>query len=138
MANSSAIVGGERGRCSLYLLSADMNVTTDQIFTSNMQGAWPNSFVVRRIIACNASGSLTTAVGGIYTGAGKTGDALVANTQAYSGLTNSAKIAVLTLAAVASTDAIIQTVPQIYLSLTTAQGAAMTCDIYIFGDVLAR
>lgn len=92
-------------------------------------------YVVRFITAQNASISLTTAVGGIYTATAKGGSAIVANTQVYSALTGATKIVNLTLAAVAGTD--VRTESLLYLSLTTPQGAAATADIFVFGDLLA-
>lgn len=91
-------------------------------------------YIVRRIVVQNASISLTTAAGGIYTGAGKTGITLVAAAQVYASLTAAAKYLDLTLEAIAGTDAM--TAAALLLSLTTAQGAAATADIYVLGDML--
>ncbi len=110
------------------LTAGNFNITTDQPISINS-----SSYIVRRIVASNASISLTTAVGGIYTAASKT-TPLVANTQVYSALTAPTKFLDLTLTALAGTDVI--TANTLYLSLTTAQGAAATGDIYIIGDRL--
>lgn len=111
------------------LIGANFNSTSDQAIAINA-----TDYVIRRIVATNASISLTTAVGGIYAAASKT-TALVANTQVYSALTTSAKFVDLTLNALALSDR--RTEATLYLSLTTPQGAAATGDIYIFGDKLA-
>ena len=111
------------------LLGADFNVTTDQAITIPA-GRW----IVRKIVVDNASISLTTAAGGIYTATSKGGTAIVAATQVYSALTASGKFLDLTLAAGMATD--ILTATTIYFSLTTAQGAAATGDIFIIGDRL--
>jgi hypothetical protein len=114
------------------LIGANMNVTTDQAF---MMTGWSviNKFRVTKITAKNASVSLTTAAGGVYTAASKGGTAYVANTQVYTSLT----------AATLALDLTIVTTPgltplaaasTLYLSLTTAQGAAATADFEIYGD----
>ena len=113
------------------LVGANMNVTTDQSFTPIGNQA-PISYVITRIRTVNASTSLTTAAGGIYTAASKGGNALVAAGQAYSTLTGATIGLDLTVAAVGAG---LQTVTPI-LSLTTGQGAAATADMYIFGMIL--
>ena len=88
------------GGCILYglgasdillgsLIGANMNVTTDNVIalTSLPVGV---GCQVRRITVRNASISLTTAAGGVYTAASKGGVALVAAGQAYSALTAAA------------------------------------------------
>lgn len=110
------------------LTAGDFNSTSDQAISINS-----SEYIVRRIVASNASISLTTAVGGIYTAASKT-TPLVANTQVYSALTAPTKYKDLTLTALAGTDVI--TAATLYLSLTTPQGVAATADIYIIGDRL--
>ena len=133
MVNTSAITGGERGRCIAYLLAANMNVTTDQGFTFLI----PVSviYIPRRIVVTNASISLTTAVGGLYTGQGKSGTVVVANTQVYSALSAATKFVDLTLAAAVTTDTVAANT-SLFVSLTTAQGAAATADFYLFGDLI--
>jgi hypothetical protein len=105
-----------------------MNITTDQPITINSA-----NYIIRNIVATNASTSLTLAVGGIYAGASKA-TAVVANTQVYSTLTAASKTVDLTLNALGLSDR--RTEGTLYLSLTTGQGGAATCDIYIFGDKL--
>jgi hypothetical protein len=119
------------------LISANMNTTNDQ------QIAIPNNiskFQLTRIIVTNANISLTTAVGGFYTTVSKGGTSIVANTQVYSALTDSTKLINPTLTSYGGGTAFtpnILTVNSIYLSLTTAQGAPCTADIYLCGIVLA-
>ena len=111
------------------LIGANMNSTGDQqivIFSA------PAKYIIRRIVATNASISLTTAVGGIYTAFSKGGTAVVANSQAYSTLSASTKFLDLTLAS--NTD--YRTATSLYLSLTTPQGAAATADIFVYGDIV--
>lgn len=111
------------------LLGANFNITTDQAITIDA-----SRYVPRRIIATNVSTSLTLAVGGIYTRQNKTGTIIVAAAQVYSALTNSSKFLDLTLAALLGTDVL--TAATLYFSLTTAQGAPATGDLYVIGDAL--
>ena len=113
----------------LFILSAaNMNITTDQSFVK--QGTF-TQYVIDRIIAVNASTSLSVAAGGIYTAASKAGTAIVAAAQVFSGLTGSTKVLPLTLAV---TDLRTETP---ILSLTLAQGGAATADFYIMGYALS-
>ena len=115
------------------LIGANMNSTSDQqivIFSA------PAKYIIRRIVATNASTSLTTAVGGIYPAVSKGGTAIVANTQVYSGLTASGKFVDLTIASGYTSGGDVLTVKSIYLSLTTPQGAAATADIEVYGDII--
>lgn len=114
-----------------YKTGADMNVTTDQAFTKN--GTFTN-FLVFTCRALNPSTSMTTAVGGIYTAAAKGGDALVANTQVYTSLTAAGAGQGLTLTALGAG---LRSDAALYLSLTTAQGAAATADVYVIGVPLS-
>lgn len=114
------------------LLGANMNVTTDQAFTMTGWSAL-NKFRVTKITAKNASISLTTAAGGIYTAISKGGTAYVANTQVYTGLTGPTLAMDLT---VVSTPGLtpLAAASTLYFSLTTPQGAAATADLEIYGD----
>ena len=111
------------------ILGADMNSTADQAIPIRSA-----RYVVRRILVDNASINLTTAVGGVYTSAGKAGTVVVANTQVYTALTATTKWVDLTIAATPLTDVL--TATTIFLSLTTPQGAAATADVRVYGDVL--
>ena len=85
------------------------------------------SYSVQNIIVANASVDLTTAQIAVYTGAGATGTA-IKSAYALTGNSSSAKV-VETAATV--TDA--QTTDKLYIRCTTVQGAAATCDVYIYG-----
>ncbi len=116
------------------LISANMNSTDDQriVMFSN-----PSKFILRRIVVTNASISLTTAAGGVYTAASKGGTAVVASSQAYSSLSASTLFLDLTLSTTGSASTTVKSsIPNLYLSLTTAQGAAATADVYVYGDIL--
>jgi hypothetical protein len=122
VAGGYGLLGFQRG--------LNMNITTDQAIVVSA-----TTYILRRIIATNASLSLTLAVGGVYTAISKGGTVLVAATQIYSALTGVAPALDLTLAAGALGTTL--GVTPIYLSLTTAQGAAATADFYLYGERLA-
>ncbi len=82
---------------------------------------------VQSIIVANASISLTTAQLAVYTGAGATGTA-VKSAYALSG--NNSTTAVVDTAAT-STNSIAGS--PLYIRCTTAQGAAATADVFIYG-----
>lgn len=110
------------------LKSADFNTTDDQTISINNA----SRFRITKISVIAASVSMTTAQGGIYTGASKSGTTIVSASQAYTSLTSSTVILDLTLA---STTLLLPSATPLYLSLTTAQGATATADIYVWGDV---
>jgi hypothetical protein len=110
------------------LRAANMNSTADQAIAIP---ATITKWAPTAIWATNCTGSLTLAAGGVYPSASKGGTALVAATQAYSALTGSTVVLPMTMAANIATT--LQTVATVYFSLTTASGAAATCDIYILG-----
>lgn len=85
---------------------------------------------IDKITVENASISLTTATAGLFTGAGGGGTTLAAD-QALAALTASTKFLDLTPAGVLATDVI--TSGTIYFRTGTAQGAAATADVKIFG-----
>lgn len=120
------------GQVLASLVGANMNVTTDQLFKPNFNLTilkWSPS----KIIVTNASESMTTAAGGIYSAAAKGGVAIVAAAQAYSGLTTAASLLALTIAT-AGGNQVFSTVP--VFSLTTPQGSTGTADIYVIGDII--
>jgi hypothetical protein len=111
-----------------------MNSTADQQYTKvGTFNTWITSGGGAYKLV-NPSASLALAVGGVYTGAGKTGDILVDSTQVYSTattpLTSSQSMTGSSLGNGVRTET-----P--YLSLTTAAGSAATADLYIFGIVLS-
>jgi hypothetical protein len=85
------------------------------------------SVSVQSIIVANASVNLTTAELAVYTGAGATGTA-IKTAYALSGNSSSAKVVIT---AATSTDAI--DVSELYIRCTTAQGAAATANVFIYG-----
>jgi hypothetical protein len=112
-----------------YLRAANFNVTTDQILTPTFNG----KFRAKRIVVINTSvNGMSTAAGGVYTAASKGGSAIVSTGQIYTGLTNALTALELTLAL--PNLAFVAGTP-LYFALTTAQGAAASADIYVYGDV---
>jgi len=103
--------------------SVNLNAVGDTIAPILVAG----SVSVQSIIVANASISLTTAQISVNTGAGATGTA-VKSAYAVSGNTSAAKVVVT---AATSTDAVTST--PLYIRCTTAQGAAATADVFIYG-----
>lgn len=108
------------------LIGANMNSTADQAFSINTGISKYQPDVIQ---CTNASTSMTTVAGGIYSAASKAGTPVVAATQVYTALTASTKVLALTIAL---TD--IQT-GALILSLTTGHGSAGTADFYIWGYI---
>lgn len=101
-----------------------MNSTSDQAVAI---GA--SKYFVDKVVVTNASTSLTTAIGGLYTATSKGGSQVIAGTQVLSALTGSTKV--ILLPSLIAGD--ILTASQLYLSLTTGQGAASTADFFVYG-----
>lgn len=104
---------------------ANLNSTADQMLSLIRQVP---RYRITTIEVRNASIAPTTAAGGFYTAPSKGGYALVASSQVYSSLTDAGLSLVLSPAASRWL-----TGPAIYLSLTTAQGAACTADVRVWG-----
>jgi len=106
------------------LVGVNVNATGDNaipVFNTN-------NFSVTNFIVTNASTSLTTAVAAVYPAPNAQGTAIVAASTALSGNTGSTVVNQLT---VAST--LVQSTQNIYFRVTTAQGAAATVDVYVYG-----
>lgn len=111
--------------------AADFQLTTDQLLTKI--GTFTNYMPTRVVARVVSGGATVTCAGGIYTGANKTGNALVAAVQSWLGLSGASKAQDATLAAVVTTD--VHTATPL-LSLTTGSTAAVTADVYVFGMIL--
>lgn len=119
------------------LRGANFNTVNDQPIAIPQRFT---AFQLSSIIITNASLSLTTAVGGFYPQAAKVGTPIVAASQAYSVLTTAAGLMTATLAAFGSGTRFssanlgsIGGLLMVWFSLTTAQGAAATGDVYLTG-----
>ena len=118
-------------RLLFKLENADFQALTDQTFTKI--GTFTN-YMVGRVVGKRVTGGTSIAcTGGIYTGASKTGNQLVASSQSWLGMSGAGKIQDATIAAVVATD--FQTATPI-LSLTVGSTAACTGDVYIYGMIL--
>jgi hypothetical protein len=85
------------------------------------------SYGVSNVIFTNASVSLTTAAAGLFTAPAAGGTGIVANA-ALSAMTSSTVVSQRTVASTA-----LQTGGNLYLNVGTAQGAAATMDVYVYG-----
>jgi hypothetical protein len=86
-----------------------------------------NSYSVSNVIFTNASVSLTTAAAGVFTAPSAGGTGIVANA-ALSAMTGSTIVSQRTVASTA-----LQTGGNLYVNVATAQGAAATMDVYVYG-----
>ena len=85
------------------------------------------NYSVSNVIFTNASTSLTTAEAGVFTAPSAGGTAIVADA-ALSALTASTVVSQRTVAATAT-----QSGQNLYVNVGTAQGAAATMDVYVYG-----
>ena len=90
------------------------------------------SYSVKNVVFTNASISLTTAAAGLFTAPAAGGTGIVANA-ALSGLSASTVVSERTVASTAT-----QTAQKLYVNVATAQGAAATFDVYVYGYDLTQ
>lgn len=113
------------------LNAANFNIATDQPLTITLPAGY-SKWQIDTVRVSNPSVSLTTAVGGIYSGAGKTGVQIVSAAQVYAALTtNAANTSGSAMSATVSNVAAYN-LGAIYFSLTTPQGAPATADINVW------
>lgn len=110
------------------LRGANFNSTADQAIAI---APTITAFQLTSIIVTNCSTSLTTAAGGFYTAASKGGTVLVLAITTYTGLTGATVVVNPTI--VTATLPVRYTLSSIFFSLTTGQGSAATCDVYVMG-----
>lgn len=129
--NPQALLNNNAYQLLFVLRAADMRNTKDQQFTKVFDGIyWDPQLITARQV----SGAYNTAcLGGIFTGAGKTGSAIVAVGQSYSTMTGPNTHTHCTVQASTTT---FSEIP--YLSLSTGNGAALTADFFIWGPCLDR
>lgn len=112
------------------LRNADMTLTTDQAFSK--VGAFTN-YVVNSILAARKTGSFgVTCLGGIYSAAAKSGDAILAAAQSWASLTGAGTATIASLANIISK---FETATPI-LSLSTGNTGALTADLFIYGAIV--
>ncbi len=110
-------------RLLAYKLAVNMGVAGD----TELQTIATANYSVSAVIVTNATASLAQAVMGLYT-APSGGGTTIVTTAALSALSTSAKVASMT---VASTDRV--TVTKLYTRVTTANTAAATADVFVYG-----
>ena len=103
--------------------SVNVNATGDTVLPIGNT----TNYSVSNVIFTNASTSLTAAYAGVFTAPSAGGTAIVANA-ALSALTGSTVVSQRTVASTA-----VQTGQNLYLNVGTAQGAAATMDVYVYG-----
>jgi len=114
----------------LFTLTADMDTTADQVFAK--LGTF-STWIITSIQIYDTSASVSSAVGGVYTGASKSGTTLVDNTTTYLALGAAARGQGVTPA---GTGRVTLSATPI-LSLTTPHGTAGTCKWVINGVPLS-
>lgn len=109
------------------LTGANMQLTTDQPFTRLFGGS---NYYISLILGRQRTGAASIAcLGGVYDGAAKSGNIIIAATQTW--LTLASGIIVTGALAALTGTTLLANTP--ILSLTTASTAACTADLYIFG-----
>ena len=101
----------------------NVNATSDTVLPILNTG----SYSVSNVIFTNASTSLTTAAAGVFTAPNAGGTGIVANA-ALSALTGASVVSQRTVASTAS-----QAGQNLYVNVGTAQGAAATMDVFVYG-----
>jgi hypothetical protein len=84
-------------------------------------------YSVSNVVFTNASTSLTTALAGVFTAPSAGGTAIVANA-ALSAMTSASVVSQRTVASTAA-----HTGQNLYVNVGTAQGAAATMDVFVYG-----
>jgi hypothetical protein len=109
------------------LRGADFNSTADQQIAVSPR---ITAFQITSIIVTACNGNLSNSVGGFYPLAGKSGVPLVSAAQTYS---LSPGGGILNVPLLGSAGATKFNIHPIFFSLTTGQGSALLCDIYVLG-----
>jgi len=118
------VLSNQAIRLLAVFTGVNVNATGD---TANLKIANASNWSVSNVVFTNASISLTTAAAGLFTAPSAGGTAIVANA-ALSALTSSTVVSQRTVASTA-----IQTGENLYVNVGTAQGAAATMDVYVYG-----
>lgn len=103
--------------------SVNVNATGDTVLPIQNSGRWS----VSNVVFTNASVDLTTAEAGVFTAPSAGGTAIVADA-ALSALSSSSVVSQRTVASTAA-----QTGGNLYVNVSTAQGAAATMDVFVYG-----
>ena len=122
-AHPSNVTTNQTLRLLAVYKGVNANVTGDTVLPINNS----TSYSVSNVIFTNASTSLTTAAAGVFTAPSAGGTAIVANA-ALSALSSASVVSQRTVASTAA-----QTGQNLYVNVGTAQGAAATFDVYVYG-----
>ena len=122
-AHPSNVTTNQTLRLLAVYKGVNANVTGDTVLPINNS----TLYSVSNVIFTNASTSLTTAAAGVFTAPAAGGTGIVANA-ALSALTGSTVVSQRTVASTAA-----QTGQNLYVNVGTAQGAAATFDVYVYG-----
>jgi hypothetical protein len=112
---------------ALRLIASAEGVNLNSVADTVAQILVAGNVSVQSIIVANASISLTTAELAVYTGPGATGTA-VKTAYALSGNNSTTAVVVTAATSTASVTGL-----NLYIRNTTAQGAAATADVFIYG-----
>jgi len=112
---------------AVRLLASATGVNANAAGDTVLQLLDSSSYSVKFVVFTNASISLTTAYAGVFNAPSAGGTAIVANA-ALSALTGPTVVSERTVASTA-----VQTAQNLYVNVGTAQGAAATFDVYVYG-----
>lgn len=124
---STGATQGVNSNQAIRLLAAFRGVNVNATGDTVLPIIASSRYSVSNVVLTNASISLTTAAAGVFTLPAAAGTGIVANA-ALSALTGPT---IVSQSTVASTVA--QTGQNLYLNVATAQGAAATLDIFVYG-----
>ena len=111
-------------RLLAVVTGVNVNATGDQAVLPILNST---NYSVSNVVFTNASISLSSAAAGLFTAPSANGTGVVANA-ALSALSASTVVSQRTVASTA-----IQSAQNLYLNVGTAQGAAATMDVYVYG-----
>lgn len=120
----SNIASNQAIRLLAVATGVNVNATGDQAVLPIINSS---NYSVSNVVFTNASTSLTTAAAGLFTAPSAGGTGIVANA-ALSALTSSTVVSQRTVASTAT-----QSAQNLYINVGTAQGAAATMDVYVYG-----
>jgi hypothetical protein len=119
----SNIASNQAIRLLASFQGVNVNQTGDTVLPINNT----TNYSISNVIFTNASTSLTTALAGVFTAPAAGGTGIVANA-ALSAMTGSTVVSQRTVASTA-----VQTGQNLYVNVGTAQGAAATMDVFVYG-----
>jgi hypothetical protein len=112
---------------ALRLLASFQSVNCNVLGDTVLPIINTSSYSISNVIFTNASTNLTTAAAGLFTAPSAGGTGIVANA-ALSALSAASVVSQRTVASTAA-----QTGQNLYFNVATAQGAAATCDVFVYG-----